>query len=287
MGQLITRFTGGIEKRDINQDYQTYGDGDAYATDANGEYQPSDYDEVEERDDVRGTRRFTAPKQQQQTKRCSCVCLTIFCLALVAVGLAGGTAAYFLHLAPAISAQNVTNGQNQWSGPVVELEPVSATQSSILEGWGDAHQYEAGNCIDGDTGGRRLCHTNDGTENDDATPWIAIDYGTRVIVERVEIFNRLIYGDRARNIDVRISDELPSSGSQMFSGGTLLGHFAGPATDGQHIIISGQETSGRYVIVQMDNCSGAHFTHSICNNGGAPLMFREVKAFGRATTLQL
>ena len=62
MGQLITRFTGGIEKKDINQDYQTYGDGDAYTTDANGEYQPSDYDEVEERDDVRGTRRFTAPK---------------------------------------------------------------------------------------------------------------------------------------------------------------------------------------------------------------------------------
>ena len=65
MGQLITRLTGGIEKRDINLDYQTYGDGDAYATDANGEYQPSDYDEVydevEERDGVRGTRRFTPP----------------------------------------------------------------------------------------------------------------------------------------------------------------------------------------------------------------------------------
>ena len=36
--------------------------------------------------------------QQQQAKRCRCVCyLAIFCLALVAVGLAGGgTAAYFL-----------------------------------------------------------------------------------------------------------------------------------------------------------------------------------------------
>ena len=113
MGQLITRLTGGIEKRDINLDYQTYGDGDAYATDANGEYQPSDYDEVEERDDVKGTRRFTPAKvrmilqnvvnfnpqqQQQQAKRCSCVCyLAIFCLALVSVSLAGGgTAAYFL-----------------------------------------------------------------------------------------------------------------------------------------------------------------------------------------------
>ena len=62
MGQIITRLTGGIEKRDINLDYQTYGDGDAYAIDANGEYQPSDYDEVEGKDDVRGTHRVAPPK---------------------------------------------------------------------------------------------------------------------------------------------------------------------------------------------------------------------------------
>ena len=39
MGQLVTRITGGIEKRDINPDYQTYGgEGDAdYAVDCNGE----------------------------------------------------------------------------------------------------------------------------------------------------------------------------------------------------------------------------------------------------------
>ena len=60
MGQLITRSTGRIEKKDTNPDYQTYGDGDAYAIDANGEYQSSDYDE--EKDDVRGTRRVAPPK---------------------------------------------------------------------------------------------------------------------------------------------------------------------------------------------------------------------------------
>merc|ERR1711963_721911 len=53
-----------------------------------------------------------------------------------------------------------------------------------------------------------------------------------------------------------------------FSGGSLLGHFAGPASDGQHIIISGPTLSGRYVIVQMDNGMGAF------------LNLREVKAFG-------
>ena len=118
---------------------------------------------------------------------------------------------------------------------------MTATQSStFVESNGVSHG--AGNCIDGFTapvstlphGG--ICHTNK-----DATPWIAIDYGTRVIVERVEIFNRDGFEDRTRNVDVRISDELPTSGSQMFSGGTLLGHFAGPGTDGQHIIISGQK----------------------------------------------
>jgi len=150
---------------------------------------------------------------------------------------------------------------------------VSATQSSThSDGWGT---LVAGNCIDGDkdtshgpaTNG--ICHTKGG----EATPWIAIDYGTRVLVERVELFNRAdAVGSRTRNVDVRISDELPTSADQMFSGGSLLGHFAGPGTDGQHIIISGQETPGRYVVVQMEN-------------GGEPLNLQEVKAFGRVTSL--
>ena len=109
-----------------------------------------------------------------------------------------------------------------------ELEPVSASQSSGV-GWGGA----AKQCIDG---AGTNCHTGN-----DATPWLAIDYGTSVTVQRVEIFNRRdCCGQRTRNVDVRISDELPTSASQMFSGGTLLGHFAGPGTNGQHIIILGQ-----------------------------------------------
>ena len=113
--------------------------------------------------------------------------------------------------------------------------PVTATQSSTYEN--DAHQYGAGNCIDGNTDWNTgLCHTNG-----DGAPWIAIDYGTSVTVERVEIFNRGKSGQITRNVEVRISDKLPTSGSQMFSGGTLLGRFAGPASNGQHITISGQK----------------------------------------------
>ena len=95
-------------------------------------------------------------------------------------------------------------------------------------------------CIDGNTEGPakegNMCHS-DGSEQ---SPWLAIDYGTTVLVKRVEIFNREdCCGDRTKNVDVRISNELPTSASQMFSGGSLLGHFAGPGADGQHIIVSG------------------------------------------------
>ena len=80
-----------------------------------------------------------------------------------------------------------------------------------------------------------MCHTQP-----EPSPWLAIDYGTTVLVKRVEIFNRDdCCGDRTKNVDVRVADELPTSASQMFSGGSLLGHFAGPGADGQHIIVSG------------------------------------------------
>ena len=107
---------------------------------------------------------------------------------------------------------------------------MTATLSSTFS------DFVAANCIDRGKRGT-LCHSYGG-----ATPWIAVDYGTRVSVQRVEIFNRAdCCGERTQNVDVRISDELPTSDNEMFSGGTLLGHFAGPATNGQHIIISGQK----------------------------------------------
>ena len=131
----------------------------------------------------------------------------------------------------------------------------------------------------GADGGWAICHSNGGNY-----PWIAIDYGNTVTVQRVEIFNRRgCCGERTRNVEVRISDSLPTTDTQKFSGGTHFGHFAGPATTGQDIMIRGQtknshliklinisgdETSGKYVIVQMDN-------------GGDDLNLKEVKAFGK------
>ena len=120
------------------------------------------------------------------------------------------------------------------------LQPVTATQSSTHAG------FSASKCIDGDiTGpdsgfddrGDDLCHTNE-----EPAPWIALDFGKTVVVNRVEIFNRaLCCGDRTRNVDVHISNQLPTSSREMLFDDTLFGHFAGPATNGQHIIISGEE----------------------------------------------
>ena len=101
--------------------------------------------------------------------------------------------------------------------------------------------FPAAKCIDGDTEGhsfhdRNMCHTNG-----EPSPWLAIDYGTTVTVKTVEIFNRDgCCGDRTKNVDVRVSNELPTSDNQMFSGGSLLGHFAGPGTNGQLITITGE-----------------------------------------------
>ena len=102
--------------------------------------------------------------------------------------------------------------------------------------------FPAAKCIDGDTEGhsfhdRNMCHTNG-----ERSPWLAIDYGTTVTVKTVEIYNReSCCGDRTRNVEVRVSNELPTSISQMFSGGSLLGTFPGPATNGQNFEISGEK----------------------------------------------
>ena len=104
-----------------------------------------------------------------------------------------------------------------------------------------------------------------------------MDFGEelRVSVDKVFLYNRIDSTDkgfRARNIEIRLSDELPTSASSMFTGGDMLGTFAGPGTSGQMILIeSGANWPtkyGRYVIVQMDN-------------GNEPLNLKEVTVFGK------
>ena len=119
---------------------------------------------------------------------------------------------------------------------------MSATQSSTYGPvpW-DAYQFLAANCIDGVTGSGKMCHTRN-----DRFPWFAVDYGKTFAIRTVEIFNRHdCCGARTRNVEVRVSEELPAPATtednQKFSGGSLLGTFTGPVKDGHYIIITGED----------------------------------------------
>ena len=122
----------------------------------------------------------------------------------------------------------------------VELSPAFAFMSSTLQHPPD--DLGPGMCIDGSSEqlpwgsipGPGFCHTDL-----DPAPWLAIDYGyrARVSVEKVVLYNRDENFERTRNVEVRLSDELPTAAEIMFSGGTLLGTFAGPGGPGQEIEI--------------------------------------------------
>ena len=146
-----------------------------------------------------------------------------------------------------------------------KLVPATASMSSVLA------NYTAENCIDGNEGGE-ICHTRK-----EAAPWLALDYGSEVKVSSVVLINR-IRGDvgaaRTKNVNIRVSSTPPVSGSEMFTGGQLLGTFEGPGTQGQRIeVTSDTELTGRYVVVQMDHTSGAE-----------PINLHEVTSWGQGKT---
>ena len=124
----------------------------------------------------------------------------------------------------------------------------------------------ADKCIDNITESVRssLCVTN--SEN---APWLALEFSELVIVKRVVIYNRGDHGvpgephyvqpqihnyhNRLKNVEVRVTKELPTSGEKMFTEGELLGTFAGPGGLGQIISVEGPTRTGRFVLVQMNN----------------------------------
>ena len=69
---------------------------------------------------------------------------------------------------------------------------------------------------------------------------------------------------------MRLTDELPTSEDQIFTGGQLLGAFSGPGTKGQIIRVEGSARTGRYALIQMNNWD--------CLN------FHEVEAFGSVSS---
>jgi len=154
------------------------------------------------------------------------------------------------------------------------LQPVAASVPSNYSTW----QYQADKCIDGDIDGDsgggqpqysgNMCHTKG-----ERSSWLAIDYGTPVIVQRVEIFNRDdCCGGRTKNVEVWISNHLLKTRN-------LLGTFVGPAADGQLITISGQQDVGSNSVQAL---SGRYLTVLLNNGDNVPLNLKEVRAYGKA-----
>ena len=121
-------------------------------------------------------------------------------------------------------------------------------------------------CTDSDP--NTICHTLE-----EKAPWLALHFPSSVKVKRVEIKNRVdCCGDRMRNVEVRVTDSLPTTGDAMFTGGELLGTFTGPASDGQLVEVEGETAiMGQFVLVQMDN-------------GRDVLNLAEVRVFGEGST---
>ena len=141
--------------------------------------------------------------------------------------------------------------------------PATASMSSVLA------NYTAENCIDGDKGGKACITVRE------TAPWLALDYGSEVKVSSVVLINIRLSDPtrpaRTKNVNIRVSSTPPVSGSEMFTGGQLLGTFEGPGTLGQRIeVTSDTELTGRYVVVQMDFSSAASF-----------LNLKEVTAWGQ------
>ena len=114
----------------------------------------------------------------------------------------------------------------------------------------------AARCIDGGLRGTSsLCHTQE-----EKAPWLALDFGTQVEVERVVLHNRESNGERLSNAEIRVADQLPLSGQMMFSGGQLFDTFKGPGKSGQVVTLTSSAATGlvgRFVIVQINNSQGA------------------------------
>ena len=104
--------------------------------------------------------------------------------------------------------------------------------SSIYKNKG---QYSGASCIDGKLDWE-IC-----LSQKEVAPWLALDFGAKVDIKNVTVYNlKNPWAKRFQNAEVRVTDELPTSGEEMFTGGQLLGTFEGPATSGQIVQIEGQ-----------------------------------------------
>ena len=123
--------------------------------------------------------------------------------------------------------------------------PTNAHMSTVVN-----NNNAATNCIDGRKTYGMSCHSN----CNETAPWLALEFPDPVKVTRVDIYNRRgEHGARTKNLEVRLTNDLPTSGDQMYTGGELLGTFVGPGVGGEIIKVEGSALTGRYILIQMDS----------------------------------
>ena len=147
------------------------------------------------------------------------------------------------------------------------MTPATALLSSTL-----FTRYNANNCMKLDN--KTMCYSKL-----ESAPWLALDFGkeARVSVEKVVL--KPPFWKHTGNIQIRLSNGLPASGKEMFSGGEALGTFKGPATAWQIVEIDSgpgwEKKTGRYLIVQIN-----------FGNPGGHLNLKKVYAVGIPGTLR-
>ena len=102
-------------------------------------------------------------------------------------------------------------------------------------------------CIDSDL--NTFCHT---APNVDTAPWFALMFSDSVTVTDIELEISRGKRDRVGNVEVRITNCLPTDGNTKFTGGELFSNFSGPDTPGRFVSLSNKPTQGRFVLVQRD-----------------------------------
>lgn len=140
---------------------------------------------------------------------------------------------------------------NAKASEVKELTPVAAHMSSqYISASNKQTNFSASKCIDGDTISG-LCITKRVT-----APWLAIELHGNPYVDFVVIYGRTIGGtaDRFSNSEIRVTDQLPLTHEEMYTGGDLLNVFKGPRSGSQIFNISGDvPKKGHYVLIQKNN----------------------------------
>eukprot|EP00092_Neocalanus_flemingeri_P011240 GFUD01012109.1.p1 GENE.GFUD01012109.1~~GFUD01012109.1.p1 ORF type:complete len:665 (+),score=119.74 GFUD01012109.1:399-2393(+) len=121
-----------------------------------------------------------------------------------------------------------------------KLQPVSSSISSQYK----AIKVKASRCHDGNK--YNYCQTLK-----EKYPWFALDLGKPMKVRRITIFNRSDgHGSRLKDVEVQISNQVPTTAAEPFRGGTKLGFFEGPGKNGEAItLVAERPLPGRYVVI--------------------------------------